>query len=407
MDTRALSRGRRLGLKLRASAGLIVFVCFLIAAVEGYDIQAFGVAAPRLAPELGLDSSQLGWAASAAMAGLVIGAFLGGWLADRVGRKPVLIGSVALFGVFSLATAYSDTFEILLWARLATGLGFGGAMPNLIAIATEISPPGRRSLTVSAMFCGMPVGGAVSALVARLAGEDLDWRGIFLAGGITPLLLVPLIVLLLPETRPAPDPAADRHTLRALFGRGRAAPTLLIWLAFVLTLVVLYMVLNWLPTLVVAKGRPAAEGFTAAMAFNLAGVVGAILVGLLTDRVGYRWPLTLACTLIAASMAGLALASGGPAILALSALAGFLVLGAQYSLYAVAPALYPAQVRAWGAGAAVAVGRFGSIAGPLVAGQLRHAGATPGEVFAAMAPVALTAGAAVLGLSFLVKPPAR
>ena len=393
-----------MGQKLRASPGLIVLVCFLIAAIEGYDIQAFGVAAPRLAPELGLDASQQGWAASAAMVGLVIGAFLGGWLADRVGRKPVLVGSVAAFGLFSLATAYSDTYEILLWARLATGLGFGGAMPNLIAIATEISPPNRRSLTISAMFCGMPAGGAISALVARMAGDALDWRAIFVAGGVVPLLLAPLIVLLLPETRPAHDPAADRHTVRALFGHGRAAPTLLLWLAFMLTLVVLYLVLNWLPTLVVAKGRPAAEGFTAAMAFNLAGVAGAILVGLLVDRAGYRWPLTIACAAIAASMAGLALASGGPAILVLSGLAGFLVLGAQYSLYAVAPALYPAEVRAWGAGAAVAVGRFGSIAGPLIAGELRHAGATAGEVFAAMTPVALTAGLAIMGLSWWVKP---
>jgi MFS transporter, AAHS family, 3-hydroxyphenylpropionic acid transporter len=137
------------------------------------------------------------------------------------------------------------------------------------------------------------------------------------------------------------------------------------------------------------------------MAFNFAGVIGALLVGWWVDRAGYRWPVTLACAGLAACMAGLAAAQAGTAILVLSGLAGFLVLGAQYALYAAAPSLYPPQVRAWGAGAAVAVGRFGSIAGPLIAGELRQAGASAGEVFAAMAPVALTAALAVLALGWV------
>lgn len=379
-------------------AGVVVFVCFLIAAVEGYDIQAFGVAAPRMVPALGLDPGQQGWAASAAMIGLVIGAFVGGWLADRVGRKPVLIGSVALFGLFSLATAMAQTYDALLWTRLATGLGFGGAMPNLIAVAVEISRPERRAATVSAMFCGMPAGGATAALIARLAGEGLEWRAIFVAGGIVPLALVPVILWLLPETRPAAEPQTDRNLPRVLFAEGRAAPTLLIWGAFMLTLVVLYLALNWLPTLVVAKGLPPSEGFAAAMAFNVAGVVGAFALGATTDRLGWRWPLAVAYAALAAAMAGLATATGVGGVLALSAAAGFLVMGAQFALYAVAPMLYPAQVRAAGAGAAVAVGRLGSIAGPLIAGELRNAGAGPDTVFVSMAPVALVAGLFVMAL---------
>lgn len=379
-------------------AGLVVLICFLIAAIEGYDIQAFGVAAPRLVPELGLDPAQQGWAASAAMIGLVLGALVGGWLADRTGRKPVLLGSVAVFGVFSLATAATHSYEALLWARLATGLGFGGAMPNLIAVAVEIARPERRAATVSAMFCGMPVGGATAALVARLAGEGLEWRAIFVAGGVAPLLLLPLIVWLLPETRPAHDPSADRNVARALFADRRAAPTVLVWAAFMLTLVVLYLALNWLPTLVVDKGHPPAQGFAAAMAFNIAGVAGSLLVGAATDRFGWRWPLAVAYIALAAAMAGLAAATSTGAILALSAAGGFLVMGAQFALYAVAPMLYPPHLRGAGAGAAVAVGRLGSIAGPLVAGELRHAGFSPGEVFMTMTPVALTAAVILVAL---------
>lgn len=381
-----------------AGAALVVFVCFLIAAVEGYDIQAFGVAAPGMAPELGLGPSQVGWAASIAMVGLVIGAFGGGWLADRVGRKPVLLGSVALFGLFSLATAAAPSFEVLLWARLATGLGFGGAMPNLIAVAMEISRPERRTATVTAMFCGMPVGGASAALIARLAGEGLEWRMIFVAGGVVPLLLLPVILLLLPETRPEPHPEADRNTVRALFGEGRAASTVLVWAAFMLTLVVLYLALNWLPTLVVDKGHPPSEGFAAAMAFNAAGVVGSLTMGAISDRMGWRGPLALSYLALAGAMAGLAAADAPLAILTLSAAAGFLVMGAQFSLYAVAPMLYPPAFRAAGAGAAVGVGRLGSIFGPLIAGELRNAGASPGEVFFSVAPVALAAAAILVAL---------
>ena len=385
-------------------AGLVIGICFLIAAIEGYDIQAFGVAAPGLAPDLRLGPADLGWAGSAAMIGLVIGAFVGGWVADRVGRKPVLLLSVGLFGLFSLATAMSPNYEVLLLARLATGLGFGGAMPNLIAIASEIARADRKAATVTAMFCGMPAGGAAVALAARLAGEGLDWRMLFVAGGIVPLLLLPLIARWLPETRPARDPAEDHRLGPALFAEGRAAPTLLLWTVFMLTLVVLYLALNWLPTLVIAKGHSPADGFAAAMAFNVAGVVGSLVFGALSDRVGWRWPLSIAYLALAGVMVGMAFLQTTTAILALSFAAGFLVMGAQFSLYAVTPSLYPPRSRGAGTGMAVAVGRLGSIAGPLIAGTLRNAGAGPGEVFGSMAPVALAAGAGLIALALLARP---
>jgi AAHS family 3-hydroxyphenylpropionic acid transporter len=387
----------------RADARLVVAVCFLITALEGYDIQACGVAAPKLIPELGLNPGQQGWVASAAMIGLVFGAFVGGWLADRTGRKPVLLASVVGFGLFSVWTALSHDYGTLVLARLATGIGFGGALPNLIAIAAEISAPRRRAATTSAMFCGMPAGGAAVALLAKLAGPHLDWRATFLIGGALPLLLAPLAFLLLPETRPDHDPAADRNLWTALFGEGRAAPTLLLWLANLLTLVVLYLMLNWLPTLVVAKGHAAGDGAAAALAFNLVGVAGALLLGFVVDRVGFRWSLLVTYGALAFVMLSLGGARPLDLILGLSAAAGFLVLGAQYSLYALAPTLYAPQVRAAGAGAAVGVGRFGSIIGPLLAGELRQAGWSAGQVLGAMLPVVLAAGAAIFALTYLVR----
>ena len=387
----------------RLGPGAVTAVCFLIAAIEGYDIQAFGVAAPQLVPELGLAPDQQGWAASIAMVGLVIGAFAGGWLADRTGRKPVLIASVVGFGVCSIWTALTHDYESLLAARFVTGLGFGGALPNLIAIASEISRPERRGATTSAMFCGMPAGGAVVSLVARMMGDGLDWRAVFIAGGVIPLLLVPVIVFLLPETRPPAQPGADRRVLRGLFAEGRAVPTLLLWTTNILTLLVLYLMLNWLPSLVVAKGHSPADGAVASLLFNLVGVAGALLLGLVVDRAGFRWSLLVAYAALAAAMFALGRSADMGSILALSAAAGFLVLGAQYALYSLAPMLYDPAVRAAGAGAAVGFGRFGSTIGPLLAGELRHIGWSAGQVLDAMAPVAVAAGLGVFALTFLAK----
>jgi AAHS family 3-hydroxyphenylpropionic acid transporter len=244
------------------------------------------------------------------------------------------------------------------------------------------------------------------ALVAKLAGPDLNWRSIFVAGGVLPLLLVPIIVLLLPETRPAPGLEADRRLTRALFGEGRLPSTLLLWLGNLLTLIVLYLMLNWLPTLIVDKGHAATDGAAASLAFNFVGVAGALLLGFVVDKAGFRWSLLVTYGLLAVVMYAIGLAEGMSLILVLSAAAGFLVLGAQYSLYGLAPTLYPAEVRAAGAGAAVGVGRFGSIIGPLLAGQLRQAGWSPGEVLGAMLPIVLAAGAAVFALTYLRRAPA-
>jgi AAHS family 3-hydroxyphenylpropionic acid transporter len=316
----------------------------------------------------------------------------------------VLLVSVAAFGVFSVVTALIHDYPTLLAARFVTGLGFGGALPNLIAIASEISRPERRGATTSAMFCGMPAGGATVALLVKFAGPELDWRTVFLLGGALPLVLLPVIFFLLPETRPSHAPEADRRMFRALFGGGRAAATLLLWATNVLTLVVLYLMLNWLPTLVVAKGHQPGDGAAASLAFNLVGVAGALLLGFIVDRVGFRWSLLATYAALAAVMSALGVAAGLDLILALSAAAGFLVLGAQYALYGLAPTLYPPQVRAAGAGAAVGVGRFGSIIGPLLAGELRQAGWSAGQVLGAMLPVVVAAGAAIFILTFVAKP---
>ncbi len=439
---------------IAASAGgarLTVALCFAVMVVEGFDIQAMGVAAPSLGPELGLSREVLGQALSASNIGLVIGAIVGGWLADVFGRKPVLIVSVVVFGLFTLMTMQASSFEMLFAARMLTGLGFGGALPNVMAIAADVAAENRRGSTAAMMFCGMPVGGSFVALLSWL-GHQQEWRLLFLVGGIIPLVLAPVLVFAMKETQKperrlmrlsaltpwiaavpigviawvlleqvgripgagsvggviAPWLGAVLGLMAAymivhrgpLFEGGREAASLLLWAIFFPTLLVVYLVLNWLPTLVAAKGF-AADASLASVVFNVFSVLGALILGPLVDRFGLRWPITLGFLALIGVLIGLAQATDYFAVMALSGLLGFFVLGCNYAVYGAAASYYPAEMRGRGSGAAIAWGRLGSVAGPLIGGYLLQGGSAPDEVVYAMAPFALMAAAGVFALTFL------
>lgn len=388
------------------NVAITVALCFLVAVVEGFDIQAMGVAAPRLQPQFGFDSQQMGWIFAVSNIGLVIGASFGGWLADRVGRKPVFIGAVLSFGIFTLLTSLVGTYEAFSIVRFCAGLGFGAALPNMMALAAEVSAPEKRASTAAVMFCGMPLGGGTSALLTQVLPPDFDWRVLFEIGGILPLLLAPAIYFLMPETLDKSSVAGKPRTdvFAALFADGRAPVTLLLWLAFLPTLLILYLILNWLPTLVVANGLDRAVAPQASLAFNFASVAGALVFGKLVDRMDTRWPMTSAYVGLIISLVALSSASGLAMTVLLSGAAGFFLLGANYALYGVAATYYPQSVRGTGSGASVAVGRVGSFVGPLLAGILLGSGMSASGVVQYMVPVAAVAGAAVLGLSFFRRP---
>jgi len=383
-----------------------IALCMAVAVLEGFDIQAMGVAMPRLGPEFGLDASAKGLLFTMNNIGMVLGAAMGGWLADRTGRRPVLMCAVALFGLFTFWVAIAKSYEALVAVRFLAGLGFGAALPNMMAIAAELSSPARRTITASLVFCGLPIGGGTVALLTQIFPPDFDWRMWFIIGGVLPLVLLPGLRWLLPETLdPAHRQAPKERTpvWETLFGDGRTVPTLLLWLAFLPTLLILYLMLNWLPTLVVAKGLDKAVAPQASLAFNWASVAGALLLGWLVDRFGPRWPLTLAYVALIVSLVALGASTEHAMIVAYSGVAGFFLLGANYALYGVAPSYYPKPLRATGSGASVAVGRVGSTLGPLTAGLMLSGGQSAVNVVQYMAPVAAVAGIAVLSLSFCRK----
>lgn len=379
----------------------VILTCAAVAILEGFDIQAIGIAAPKLVPALHLSPEAAGRAFGLGQFGLVAGTLLGGWLSDKIGRKAMLLMSVILFGIFTLITPFVHSFEQLVAVRVATGLGLGGAMPNMIRMALDAATARNRAFTVTMVMAGTPLGGALVSLFARLYMPSLGWQSLFILGGVLPLLLI-VPILLLPKDHKAQ--LAGRATARinavsALFGDGRWLTTLLFWAASLLTLIVLYLFLNWLPSLMGGLGLPAKVGQDASLAFNLGSVVGALSIGFITDRMGARGPLSLAYVGLIAAVAGLAFLRDVNAMLISAAFCGFFELGAQYALAGVGAMYYPSAARGLGTGAALAAGRVGSIIGPIMAGEVLGAGFGASGVLMVLVPVALLAGICVFWLT--------
>ena len=378
---------------------LTIAVCFIVALIEGFDLQAAGTAAAGLRQSFALDPKMLGWVFSAGILGLLPGAFFGGWIADRIGRKKILITAVLLFGLFSLCTAYVESYSSLLLVRFMTGLGLGAALPNLIALCAEAVSERNRGTAISFMYCGVPLGGALAAAVAMFSSEH--WQTTFIIGGLAPLLVVPLMALLLPESTAfrKQHSATDNlrpSTTQALFGEGRARNTLALWLSYFFTLTVMYMLLNWLPSLLLEQGFSKSQAGMVQMLFNIGGALGSLLGGLLLDRCNKFKVVLFVYAGLLVALAGVGLSIGIVPMSIAGFAAGLFVMAAQLVLYALAPQSYPTAVRATGVGAAVAIGRLGSVAGPLAAGQILAAGAGTSGVLLATSPGLVIAALSIL-----------
>jgi len=385
-----------LNLQMARTIGL----CFLVALMEGLDLQAAGIAAQGMAAAFELDKLQMSWVFSAGIFGLLPGAFAGGWLADRIGRKRVLMASVGLFGVFSLATALAWDFNSLLVARCLTGVGLGAALPNLIALTSEVAGPRLRGTAVSLMYCGVPLGAALAALIgiADLAG---GWQVVFYVGGVVPLLIVPLLGLYLPESQQFRNVQGEAPigVVQGLFREGAALPTALIWVSYFFTLMVVYILINWLPSLVIGQGFTGRQASWVMLALQIGAAAGTLFLGWVMDRLP-AWALSaLIYVGILVSLTALGLASHLPGMLAAGFIAGFFATGGQCVLYALAPHFYRPSIRATGVGSAVAIGRLGAMSGPLVAGKMLALGTGTAGVMLASAPGIVIAAVAMFYLS--------
>jgi AAHS family 3-hydroxyphenylpropionic acid transporter len=382
----------------------VVAACCLASLGEGIDLQAPGVTMPVLAPLFHLTTGEGFWGgfigtkglfASMSTFGLFFGAMIGGRLSDLIGRKWVLVWSVALFGIFSAITAQSTDAQMLLWMRFVTGLGLGGCYANMIAISVENVSPERRNLAVGVLYSAMPVGGAlVSFLASQWATPEL-WRNIYYMGAAVPLVAVPCIIALVPNLKPLAHKTEKPSTSLALFGEGRASKTAVMWLCFLTALITQYILLSWLPSLLGSKGLAKPDASLAQMTYNLGSVPGAIIAGWLIDGAARR-QISIAAVFGSGVLALIVLAAAPaqmPLSLFVAALVGLTVSGSQAIMYALSPSIYPTHVRGTGVGFALAVGRIGSATGPLLAGAMLGAHLGPTQVLEVMAPLLLVAGA--------------
>ena len=413
----------------------VLWICGLIGAVEGYDAQAVGYIAPSLSAEWHLRAGALGPVFSLSLFGLMLGALFIAPLADRFGRRPILLGSLIIFGLSTLSTAAVSNLTELMALRFITGLGLGGAMPNAVALTSEYMPRQRRAFLVMIMFNGFNVGSMLGGIVSSQFVGTLGWPAVFVVGGVLPMVLAPIVYFRLPESvaflassraprsrildllkRLNPDvlvadglslTAAPQHrqaaiAVRHLFAEGRGLMTALIWVIFFSSLLDIYLLVSWLPTALNAGGAPVRTAITAGIVLQLGSVIGCFPIGWALDRFGAAPAMIVAYLLGSLCIAGIgAFSHDIPFTLAITFGAGFGLIGGQAAANALAATSYPTAIRSTGVGWALGVGRIGSIIGPLLGAAMMGAHISIEKLFVWTALPALIAALAlvVLGLT--------
>ncbi|CAD6512605.1 MFS transporter [Paraburkholderia metrosideri] len=429
----------------------ILILCFLVVAADGFDTAAIGFIAPSLVQQWGISRSSLGPVMSAALVGLGIGALAAGPFADRVGRKTVLVLSVFFFGIWSLAAARASSIESLTVLRFFTGLGLGAAMPNAVTLMSEYAPARIRAMAVNAMFCGFSCGLAIGGLASAWLIPHFGWPGVLVAGGVGPIALTVLLILLLPESaqflavrrqadqriarilqRIAPHLSLDGCRFVAQEDRGahatkadtvthasdakeRGGPgtraqwalavvlssryrfgTLMLWLAYFMGLLIYYLLTNWLPTLFKDTGFSSEKAALMTSLFPLGGVLGNLCVGWIMDRfVGHR---VVALTYVLVGLLVLLVGQGVGHHIWLGTLiflTGTVATSAVTSMSALAASFYPTHARATGVAWMLGVGRIGGVAGALVGAALMGLGWQFGAVFSLLCVPAVIAASGV------------
>jgi MFS transporter, AAHS family, 3-hydroxyphenylpropionic acid transporter len=375
----------------------ILLLCAIVILLEGFDIQAAGVSAYKLSLAFNLTPMGKGLFLGASAVGIFLSAIMGGFIADKFGRRPVVILGVVIFGLFSLSTLRAEGLSQLIVARFMTGIGLGAAMPIAIAYASDHSPVNMKKRAVGFIYCAIPIGGLLSGVVMQSGIFGTDWRPVYLVGGTAPIVVAPFLFLLpksLPRAKNILESTSKRlNIFSGLLGEGQFCTTIFLWISNFGTLLVMYLLLTWMPSLLVAMGIAQAQSQYIQMLFNVGMSVGAATGGYLLDRKFlYSTPGT-AFVGLALFLAVFGFLELDFTIALMAAFGmGAMIAVAQTTLYAFAPLCYPASMRNTGVGAAIAAGRLGTIVGPLLAGSLLGAGKTAEDVLIVLIPITLISG---------------
>lgn len=405
-----------------------VGLCVLLVALDGFDVLAISFASPGIAKEWGIDRAALGIVLSMELIGMALGSLALGGVADRIGRRPTILGCLVLmtFGMF-LATTPRDVESMSVY-RFITGVGIGGMLAAINAVAAECASNRRRNLAVTLMAAGYPLGAVSGGVIATQLLAGGDWRSVFMFGGVVTATCIPLVLWLMPESvsylverrpsnaltrvndtlrrlghsavRALPAPAAavqvPRNSLVELFSPGLARTTMLLTVAYFAHIMTFYFLLKWIPKIVADMGfEPASAGGVLVWA-NVGGASGALVFSVLTQRVGLRGLViaALAVTAVMVVLFGRSRSDLGQLAL-LAAGAGFFCNAGIVGLYAMFAQSFPAKIRATGTGFVIGVGRAGAAFGPIAAGFLFVGGSTLPAVAAIMALGSVLGAAAI------------
>jgi len=409
---------------------IVLILCFLILAADGFDTAAIGFIAPALAKQWGISKTALGPVLSAALFGLAIGALLAGPIADRIGRKTVLVVAILWFGGWSLACAFAGSIDALTVMRFLTGIGLGAAMPNAVTLMSEYSPAASRGIAVNTMFCGFTLGASVGGFIAAWLIPAYGWTSVLMIGGIAPLMLAVALVALLPEsvrfmvsrnysrekiakvlTRIAPGRPVEhvafevkeesRETrnspVRQILSQEFAASSLMLWLTYFMGLLVFYLLTSWLPTLMTDTGLPIQRAAVITALFPLGGCLGTVATGWLMDRANPYRVVALAYATAGVLIFTVGFGAGNLFLLGILVFgAGICMNGAQSSMPTLAAHFYPTNCRATGVAWMLGMGRFGGISGALLGATLIGLGWSFSTIFGLLAIPALIAAVALL-----------
>jgi AAHS family 4-hydroxybenzoate transporter-like MFS transporter len=382
----------------------VTILCALTIFLDGIDVIVIGLVAPSLAAAIGVSVTSFGPVFGIGQAGILVGVLTFGPLGDRFGRKRLLIGSILLFATFTLLTIWTTSFDELLVFRFFTGLGLGGAAPNAVALTSEFAPKRLRAAFVSLQWAALPLGGVAVGLLSTVLITRWGWQSLFYIGSVVPLLLVAVQIFILPESvsfllargldqenvrgivrklaPELPDAPDTRYVvnteklpgapMKHLFTDGRAAMTLLLWVPFFTSFMILIFITSWIPTLLRANGLSVAQAGFAIALNSLGSFVGSASVGRLMDRFGAYAVLipTFVLASIAAGLLGFSLAGLGSAAIAVITLSGLFAGASQAGVIALAAVVYPVAIRSTGVGWAMAIGRLGAVVGPMLGGIL-------------------------------------
>lgn len=381
----------------------VIAICFFIAMLDGFDTQSIAFVAPSLRVDWNLPLDGFGVIFSSSLFGTMLGAVTLGPLADLIGRKSSVIISVLTFGIMSLLCSVATTVDELLIYRFITGLGLGGAIPNIIALTSEYAPVKVRTTAITIMFIGFPLGAILGGMGSAQLIEIYGWTAVFMAGGILPLLLIPFILFGLPESvryltikkkntdkvraiiqkfdttidtsrvniETSEMKPSKKISVKGLFSEGRSVWTMLLWCAMAMSLLLTYFLVNWIPSILADLGLTRKEAVMGIIIMNIGGIFGSLIIARLSDRYGPFYPLIVGYSIGAVAVATLGFnAEQVNSAMTVSFIIGFFVIGAQLTLTALSARYYPVAIRSTGVGWSMGIGRTGSVIGPMIGGAL-------------------------------------